>query len=255
MSVLADNMRYMRGQLQFSQQNVADRLLITRGRYAKYEDGASEPPIEILVKISRFFHVSIDLLVSIDLKKYSLTEILKLPDNRIVLPIRVNKFGENRIEIIPHKAKMGYLSGYSDPEYIESLQHISLPFLHNGKYRAFPAEGDSMPPYKDGTYIVGKYIEKTDDLKIGKTYILVTRNDGFVFKRLDEKFSESIKVSSDNSFYEPYEVPLYDLIEIWEFACSISLDELEPASSDFREMYFSLKNDIKNLEKKITFKK
>ena len=124
MSILSDNMRYLRAQLQFSQQKVADNLIITRGRYAKYEDGASEPPIEILLKISKYFKISIDLLVSIDIRKYPLDEIIKLPDNRIVLPIKVDTSGENRIEIIPHKASMGYLSGYSDPEYIENLQQI-----------------------------------------------------------------------------------------------------------------------------------
>ena len=104
MSVLSDNMRYLRAQLNFSQQKVADNLIITRGRYAKYEDGASEPPIEILLKISKYFKISIDLLVSIDIRKYPLEEIIRLPDNRIVLPIKVDTSGENRIEIIPHKA-------------------------------------------------------------------------------------------------------------------------------------------------------
>src|SRR5699024_2603950 len=43
-SYLAENIRYLRRELKVSQQKVADDLAITRGRYAKYEDGASEPP-------------------------------------------------------------------------------------------------------------------------------------------------------------------------------------------------------------------
>ena len=62
MSILPDNMRYMRAQLNLSQQKVADSLIITRGRYAKYEDGASEPPIDLLVRISKYFKISIDLI-------------------------------------------------------------------------------------------------------------------------------------------------------------------------------------------------
>ena len=156
MSVLSDNMRFLRTKQKFSQQKVADTLFITRGRYAKYEDGSSEPPIEILMRISKYLSISIDLLVGVDIRKYPLEEMLNLPDNRILVPITVDTSGNNQIEIIPQKASMGYLNGYSDPDYIESLQTISLPFLRNGKYRAFPASGDSMPPYKDGTYIVGK---------------------------------------------------------------------------------------------------
>lgn len=253
MSVLSDNMRYLRAQLNFSQQKVADNLIITRGRYAKYEDGASEPPIEILLKISKYFKISIDLLVSIDIRKYPLEEIIRLPDNRIVLPIKVDTSGENRIEIIPHKASMGYLSGYSDPEYIESLQQIHLPFLSSGKYRAFPAGGDSMPPFRDGTFIVGKYLETPDDLKRNKTYIFVTRNEGIVYKRFVKRLDHGIHVSSDNTFYEPYEIPLADLLEIWEYACSISTEEFEPehfSSSQITRMISELKTDLKRMEKK-----
>src|SRR5699024_9416849 len=184
MSYLAENIRYLRRELKVSQQKVADDLAITRGRYAKYEDGASEPPLEILLKIARYYHVSIDLLVSVDLRRIPLKEILELPDNRIILPITVDNSGDNKIEIIPHKASIGYLHGYSDPEYIESLQNISLPFLKTGKYRAFPVEGDSMPPHKEGSFIVGRYVEQLKELKVGRTYVWITRNEGITYKRL-----------------------------------------------------------------------
>ena len=252
MSVLADNMRYLRAKLNLSQQKVADSLLITRGRYAKYEDGASEPPIMMLMKISKYYKISIDLLVSVDVRKYSLDEIIKLPDNRVVLPIKVDSYGENKIEIIPHRAQMGYLSGYSDPEYIEGLQTISLPFLRNGKYRAFPASGDSMPPYNDGTFIVGKYIENKDDLKTGKTYIFITRNDGIVYKRYAQKGKAGSIVSSDNQFYAPYEIEWDNVLEIWEFACSINTEEIEPVSFEYRNiksMFEELRKEIKSISK------
>lgn len=242
----------MRAQLNISQQKVADSLLITRGRYAKYEDDASEPPINILMKISQYFRISIDLLVSLDLRKYSLEDMIKLPDNRIVLPIKVDSHGENRIEIIPHKAQMGYLSGYNDPEYIDSLQHISLPFLRNGKYRAFPTQGDSMPPYNDGTFIVGKYVESKNDLKVGKTYIFITRNDGIVYKRYAQQNKTGSLVASDNTFYEPYEIEWVDILEIWEFACSINTEELQPETTEMRDiqkMFEILRNDIKRLKR------
>lgn len=243
-------MRYLRAQRKFSQQKVADSLLITRGRYAKYEDNASEPPIDILVRISKYFGISIDLMVSIDLRKYNLEEMLALPDNRIVLPILVDGKGENRIEIVPQRAQMGYLKGYSDPDFIESLQTISLPFLRNGKYRAFPADGDSMPPYNEGTFIVGKYVESRDHLKTGRTYIFITR-DGIVYKRYAKQNKTGTLVSSDNTFYEPYEINWGDVLEIWEFACSINTKEFEPENVDVRnvkEMFLGLKKEINQLK-------
>src|SRR5690606_10538186 len=193
--ILSENMRFLRSKLGFSQQKVADDLSITRGRYAKYEDGATEPPLDIMLKISRYYHVSIDLLISVDLRRIPLKEIMELPDNRILLPIQVDSGGENAIEIIPHKASMGYLGGYSDPEYIENLQTISLPFLGGGKYRAFPADGDSMPPHKEGTYIIGRYLENFEDLKAGKTYVFITRSEGITYKRLMKTEEQSLLVS------------------------------------------------------------
>lgn len=257
MSILSDNLRFLRDKQNLSQQKIADLLFITRARYVKYEDGTSEPPIEILLRFSKFFSISIDLLVSVDIRKYPLEEMLNLPDNRILVPITVDTSGNNQIEIIPQKASMGYLNGYSDPEYIESLQTISLPFLRNGKFRAFPASGDSMPPYKDGTYIVGKYVESLSDLKLDKTYVFITSNDGILYKRFQFNESQFICVKSDNSFYEPLKIPLTEIKEIWEFACSINTVEFEPdefSGHNVKGMFLDLKKDIKKIERRLSKK-
>lgn len=258
MSKLSDNIRFLRSKQEFSQQKLADTLLITRGRYAKYEDGTSEPPIEILLRLARHFGVSIDLLVSVDVRKYQTEDMLHLPNNRTLIPITVDHSGNNQIEIIPQKASMGYLNGYGDPEYIESLQTISLPFLQNGKFRAFPAQGDSMPPYKDGTYIVGKYIEDLSELKTDKTYIFITSNDGITYKRFQFHEANGICVRSDNNFYEPYKIPLTDIKEIWEFACSISTQEYEPeefSQHNIQNLFVDIKKDIKSINAMILDKK
>ena len=249
MLYLSENMRYLRNQIGYSQQRVADNISITRGRYAKYEDGASEPPLEILLKISKYFKISIDLLVSVDIRKYPLEEMLNLPDNRILIPILVDSHGNNQIEIIPQKASMGYLNGYSDPDYIESLQTISLPFLRNGKFRAFPADGDSMPPYKDGTYIVGKYVENLADLKPDKTYVFITVNDGIIYKRFQFNEANYICVKSDNNFYEPLKIPLPEVREIWEFACSITTQEYTKA--DLQLDNFAIIRKLDELKKEV----
>lgn len=253
MTYFSNNIRYLRTQLGCSQQKVADDLMITRGRYAKYEDGASEPPLEILLRMSRYFHVSIDLMASVDLRDISLKEILELPDNRILLPIKVDSNDKNMIEIIPHKASMGYLSGYADPDYIENLQTISLPFLGTGKYRAFPAEGDSMPPHKDGALVIGKFVEKISDLKEDKTYVFVTRSEGITYKRFNEAEETGLKVSADNEFYSPYLIPFTDVLEIWQYTCSIATEEYSKADSTSNhsmiiDMFRELKKELHELK-------
>lgn len=252
MSVFSENLRHLRNKTTLSQKSVATELIITRERLAKYEDGRSEPPFEVLKRISKFYHVSIDILLSVDLSKVSLEALLKMDDNRILLPIAVDTSGNDTIEVIPHTAKAGYLSGYSDPEFIENLQHISLPFLGNGKYRAFPVEGDSMPPHKEGSFIVGKYIERLGDVLDGKTYILLTRSHGIVYKRLNRNGKNELVLHSDNSFYEPYQIKASEILEIWEYASSIATKEFKPddlGTENITAMFNELKREIALLKR------
>ena len=257
MSIFSDNIRVLRDRKNISQQKLADDLLITRSRYVKYEDGTSEPPLELLLRFSKYFNVSVDLLLSVDIRKYPLDDMLKVAENRILLPVTVDSKGDNKIEIVPEKASMGYLNGYNDPGYIESLQTLSLPFLRNGKYRAFPAKGDSMTPYKDGTYIVGKFVEDISELKTDKTYVFITVNDGIIYKRFQFHEGSSIWVKSDNNFYEPYKISLFDIYEIWEFACSINTEEYRPdefENQNVREMFSEIKSEIKYISERINIK-
>lgn len=71
MSLLSENMRYLRSRLGYSQQRVADDLIISRGRYGKYEDAATEPPIEILMRIAKYYKISIDQLLSVEVRTIS----------------------------------------------------------------------------------------------------------------------------------------------------------------------------------------
>lgn len=254
MSLFSDNIRHLRMKKEVSQTIVAESLSISRDRLAKYEEGKSQPPHEILVRLSRFYHVSIDLLLTADIRKINIDGLMKLDDNRILLPITVDAGGENMIEVIPHKAMAGYLSGYSDPEFIEALQHISLPFLNNGKFRAFPVAGDSMPPHKEGSFIIGRYVEQFGDVRDGRTYILLTKNEGIVYKRLNRNGKNSLMLISDNTFYEPYSVKASDVLEIWEYACSIATSEFEPDNLTYdtiRDLLRDLKGDIHTLKNKI----
>ena len=93
MSIFSENIRHLRGKKELSQQKLADNLTITRARLSKYEEGKSEPPLDVLKQISQYFHVSIDILISVNLKKIPLESLLKMEDNRILLPITVDKQG------------------------------------------------------------------------------------------------------------------------------------------------------------------
>lgn len=250
MSLFSDNLRYLREGRKESQQQTAENLEIKRARYEPYESGKIEPPYDILKKISRHFNISIDLLLSVDIRKYQLQDLLKLDDNRIVLPIKVDGKGRNLIEVVPHKARAGYLTGYSDPEYIESLQQIALPFLGPGKFRAFPIGGDSMPPHDDRSFIVGRYVENLGEIKKDKTYILITTSEGITYKRLGGKNPDSLTVLPDNIIYHPYEIKLSDILEIWEYVAHIGQnDALQESPDQTQSMLRNLMLELQDIKK------
>jgi transcriptional regulator with XRE-family HTH domain len=247
MSLFSDNIRTLRAKKGISQESIARSLEITRERYVKYEYGTSEAPYDILKRIAHFHHISIDLLLSVDIRKIPTDDLLKLEDNRLVLPIMVDSKGENRIEVVTQKVRAGYLTGYADPEFIEALEHVSLPFLRNGKFRAFPINGDSMPPHPDGSLVVGRYLENLSDISNGKTYVLLTKDDGVVYKRVRRSGDGRYLLSSDNDFYAPYEIKAENIIEVWAYAASISTHEFEPddlSPQTIKEMFLELKKGI-----------
>ncbi|MCE3259526.1 MAG: family transcriptional regulator [Bacteroidetes bacterium] len=151
MSKIAHNIRFLRQLKGLSQEQLADELKVTRSRIGGYEEARNEPPIDLLIRLSEFFHIAIDALVRGDLRKTNLDGLMKIGKNRILFPILLDNEGNDMVELIPMKASAGYLKGYADPEYIEKLPQMKLPFLPTGKHRAFPIKGDSMPPIKEGS--------------------------------------------------------------------------------------------------------
>lgn len=253
MSLFSDNIRSLRLKKKISQEKLAQSLLITRGRYVKYEDGSSEAPYEILKRISQYYAVSIDILLCTDVRKIKMDDLVKLENNRLLLPVMVNSEGENFIEIVTQKARAGYMNGYSDMEYIESLPRMSLPFLGPGLHRGFTVDGDSMPPHQDGDVIVGKYIESLRELTSDKTYIIMTKNDGVVYKRLTKSSKDVLLVESDETLYTPYEIKASEIDQIWEFKCNLGKKDSKKVNvipGTIEEMFLELKNDIRRLERK-----
>jgi transcriptional regulator with XRE-family HTH domain len=231
MSKVSKNIRILRDLKNISQEELSKELSITRSRLGAYEEGRNEPPIEMLISLSGFFQISIDALVRGDLSKTNPDTLIKIGKNRTLFPITVDKDGNELIEVVPIKASAGYLNGYADPEFIEELPVMNLPFKIVGKHRAFGIKGDSMPPLKDGSIAVGKYIETLDEIKDGQTYIVLTKSDGLVYKRLyktAKKGNAEFEFHSDNPAYVPYIIPSSEILEIWGFVCSLNIGDSKP---------------------------
>ena len=98
-----------------------------------------------------------------------------------------------------------------------------------------------MLPLTSGSIVIGKYVDNIDFLKDGKTYILLTKEDCVVYKRVEVLYN-SLKLISDNKSYEPYVISNNHILEMWEAIAFFSLDFPNP-----NEEYNSIKNHINKL--------
>ena len=241
MSIVSNNIKSLRKQLGFTQEQFAEKIGIKRSLLGAYEEGRADPRLNNLQNMAKEFGVSVDLLISKDISNMSRQELQQLaekagkalpPAEKIkVLSITVDKDDRENIELVPQKAAAGYLNGYADPEYLEELPRFQLPMLpKSGTYRAFEISGDSMLPLTSGSVVIGQYVETYKDIRNGRTYVLVTGKEGVVYKRVFNYVDESGKLFlvSDNKTFAPFEVAIEDVLEIWEAKAFISLQFPDP---------------------------
>jgi len=259
------NIKFLRKRRGRTQDDVAVALNLKRSTLSGYENGVAQPGIDILVSFSGYFNMSIDTLLKIDMTRLSESQLGELErgydayvkgSNLRVLTTTVNSENRENIELVAEKAKAGYTTGYADPEYIGELPVFSLPFLSDKrKYRTFQLKGDSMLPIPDGSWVTGEFLQDWRNITTGKAYIVFTLNDGIVFKILENNISKDGKLVlfSLNPLYEPYEVHINEVKEIWKFVNYISNELPEPVLPE-KQIFQSIalmKTDLERIKAKL----
>ncbi|WP_159950883.1 XRE family transcriptional regulator [Polaribacter septentrionalilitoris] len=253
MKYISKNIRHLRKLRRLTQEQLADKLGIHRSRIGSYEEARSEPSIETLIGFSNYFNLPVDILIRKDLTYSDEYSHIDVGNQRVLFPIMVNEENENLIEIVPIEASAGYLNGYDDPEYIEQLQRFKLPFLPTGKHRAFPIKGDSMLPTPNGAFVVCEFVEDINNLKNGTACILVSRNDGITYKRITKQVkNNSLLLTPDNKEFKPYELPLEEILEIWEYKCTINNQDIDKRNLNLNgvlNLFNELKIELERIQK------
>jgi hypothetical protein len=177
-----------------------------------YEEERADPRLEVLEIIADVFKLSLDELLLKDLSNQSASYLMKRRQQKMMSVDR------NVIHFVPVKAAAGYLAGYADSEFIDELNTFTLPMLSGGNYRAFEIIGDSMLPTPSGSIIVGEKVDGMDDVKNNMAYIVISRNEGIVYKRIvkNNKLKNKVTLVSDNPNFQPYQVNTEDVIELWQ---------------------------------------
>jgi transcriptional regulator with XRE-family HTH domain len=246
MSIACKNLKYLRKLRGWTQEEFAAKLKIKRSLLGAYEEERADPRIDVLETAGDMFKLSLDELLRKDLGESKGGSYLA---KRRAMKLAA---ASNEIQLVPVKAAAGYLAGYGDPEFLDELNTFTLPMLAPGNYRAFEIVGDSMLPTASGSVIVGEKVNAPDDVKSNDTYIVVSRSEGIVYKRVmkNNKLKNKLTLVSDNNAYQPYQVNTEDVMELWKAQMIIS-----KANTQQRWDVNQLANLVSNLQDQVSVMK
>lgn len=248
MSLAGKNLKHLRKLRGWTQEEFAIRLGIKRSLLGAYEEERAEPRIDVLEVVSELFKLSLDELLLQNLSDSQGGYLAKRRAQKMAS-------GVAEIQFVPVKAAAGYLAGYADPEFIDELNTFTLPMLSSGFYRAFEIVGDSMLPTPSGSVIVGEKVDDMDDVRNSNTYIVISRSEGIVYKRVmkSNRSKNKYTLISDNPAYQPYNINAEDVIEMWKASLVIAKANIQQRwdVNQLASMVSNLQDQVSTLKKKM----
>ena len=248
MAVSNQNLKYLRKLRGWTQEEFAQKLRIKRSLLGAYEEERAEPRIDVLEVVCDIFKLTLDDLLRKDLSDSKTNYLAKRRAIKLAS-------GRSDIPFVPVKAAAGYLAGYADPEFVDELNTFTLPMLSGGNYRAFEIIGDSMLPTPSGSVIVGEKVDNVEEVKNNTACIVVSRNEGIVYKRIQKngRAKNKLTLASDNPVYHPYTVNTEDVLGMWQAQMILSkanqqqrwdVGQLTNIVSDLQEQVISLRKKM-----------
>jgi Peptidase S24-like len=127
--------------------------------------------------------------------------------------------------------------------------------LAPGNYRAFEIIGDSMLPTPSGSVIVGEKVDNLDYVKPSNTYVVISRQEGIVYKRIikNGRSKNKLTLVSDNPIYQPYQVEAEDVLELWQAQMVISKagNQHKWDVNQLANLVTNLQDQVSSLKKKL----
>jgi hypothetical protein len=113
-----------------------------------------------------------------------------------------------------------------------------------------------MLPIPDKAWVTGEFMQDWKGLRNGDACIILSLNDGIVFKIVENKLNEEHKLTlfSLNPIYKPFDIPAGEVKEVWRFVHYISSeipdpvmpgDELVKTVSRLKYEVETIKNELK----------
>ena len=143
-------------------------------------------------------------------------------------------FSVINVPIVSQYAYAGYLTGYADDEYIDTLP--TIPYLDDregyANYMAFEVHGDSMDDgstdaYTEGEKVICREVDpllwKDSKLNINKRDYVIVHSEGIIIKKITKHDVErhTIVVHSLNPEYADKEIDLAEVRKLFSIIASV----------------------------------
>ena len=103
--MFAENLKFLRSRDNISQGKLSNDILIPRTTLGDYERGKTEPNIANLLKVSKYFRISVDDILKASLQDTSVSKSVN--KGLKVLTVSVDKHERQNIELVDTKAEAG----------------------------------------------------------------------------------------------------------------------------------------------------
>lgn len=200
------DIRNRRKELGFTQEELGKKIGVSRNTIKNYENGGVIPESKREILVNFLFEAE-------PIKE----EVVFLNNPDIAF-----------VPLVSQYAYAGYLSGFGDDEYIETLPKIPIVADHKlrGEYLSFEVRGDSMEDgtqdsLVEGDILVCRIVSREywkSKLHINKwDFVLVHRTEGILVKRIIDHNPETgdITIHSLNPYYKDMKLNLNDIAQVF----------------------------------------
>lgn len=186
MAQFSDMLGYLRKKAGLSQQELADKLNMSRSAIGMYETGKREPDYEALESIADFFNVNLDTLRGRSDIISDFPADLKFINDRLNIAGREEwvKYGAFLVSQPEYKKiadskktpvrlyTVPAAAGYASPVEGEDYEIVELDDVPPGTDYCIKVSGDSMEPYiRDGSYVYVKRNADLSDFDVGVFFL------------------------------------------------------------------------------------
>ena len=248
MTHFGKNIKKIRGVKNLSQQAFADLFDLKRGTLGAYEEGRSEPKIDTLLKVTKYFQITLEDILTRELK---VNELLQFKDD-LLFQSRVS-WEENFVQIpCITKSQLKKYPDYCGKEnYIKDLPTINIPSNSIKDLRAFVISSLEMNNYGQGfspkDIVIGEQMSVDTMLKSDTSFLaFVIIEEEIVFRNIIMQEGRII-LNAIHPSIEAIELQKEEIIEIWK-VIHVFYHKIPEMQSPFENKLSILENELKALK-------